>query len=179
MPKKIENIREMLLVETRRQIEENGYSAMTIRSVAAACGLGTGTVYNYFKSKDAMIASFMLDDWNECLDSMRLNGGAVSPDAGLCSIYQTLQHFMEEHSALFGDEGAEKSFATGFFKWHKVLRGQLAEIIKSVCTNTTNQDFLPEFIAESMLAWCGEGIEYKELAPIFTTLISQPAKCKK
>ena len=46
MPKIIENVREQLLTEAKRQIAENGYSATTIRSVAGACGLGIGTVYN-------------------------------------------------------------------------------------------------------------------------------------
>ena len=67
MPKIIENIRENLLEEARRQVMEQGYSAMTIRSVAKACGVGVGTVYNYFSSKDMLVASFMLVDWQECI----------------------------------------------------------------------------------------------------------------
>ena len=63
MPKIIENIREKLLEEAKRQVSESGYSSMTIRSVATACGVGTGTVYNYFPSKDMLVASFMLEDW--------------------------------------------------------------------------------------------------------------------
>ena len=51
MPKIIENIREKLLIEAKKQVMENGYSSMTIRSVATACGVGTGTVYNYFPSQ--------------------------------------------------------------------------------------------------------------------------------
>ena len=42
MPKIIENIREQLLQEVKRQIAENGYGKTTIRSVAGACGLGIG-----------------------------------------------------------------------------------------------------------------------------------------
>ena len=55
MPKIIENLPERLAEEARRQIEESGFSAMTIRSVAAGCGVGVGTVYNYFPSKEAFI----------------------------------------------------------------------------------------------------------------------------
>ena len=42
MPKIIENVREQLLVEAKRQIAEYGYAKTTVRSVAAACGLGVG-----------------------------------------------------------------------------------------------------------------------------------------
>ena len=60
MPKIIENLESRLVEEARRQAWEGGYSAVTIRSVAAACGVGVGTVYNYFESKDALLAAFLL-----------------------------------------------------------------------------------------------------------------------
>ena len=71
MPKIIENVREQLLAETKRQIAENGYEKTTVRSVAGACDIGVGTVYNYFSSKDMLIASFMLEDWKKCLLQMK------------------------------------------------------------------------------------------------------------
>jgi AcrR family transcriptional regulator len=71
MPKKLENVRELLLLEARRQAEENGYGAVTVRSVAKECGIGLGTVYNYFPSKDMLIASFILEDWEKSLSVMR------------------------------------------------------------------------------------------------------------
>ena len=48
MPKIIDNVRKKLLDEARKQILEKGYSAVTVRSVASACNIGVGTVYNYF-----------------------------------------------------------------------------------------------------------------------------------
>lgn len=38
MPKIIENLPQRLLEKARCQIEESGYSAMTIRSMASGCG---------------------------------------------------------------------------------------------------------------------------------------------
>ena len=46
MPKIIENLESRLLAEAYRQTREAGYSALTIRNVAKACGVGVGTVYN-------------------------------------------------------------------------------------------------------------------------------------
>ena len=59
MPKIIENLREQLLEETKKQILDRGYANTTIRSVAKACGVGVGTVYNYFESKEMLVASFV------------------------------------------------------------------------------------------------------------------------
>ena len=70
MPKIIENVRGQLVAEARRQVAAYGYTSTTIRSVAKACGVGTGTVYNYFPSKDMLIAAFMLEDWKKQLAAM-------------------------------------------------------------------------------------------------------------
>ena len=70
MPKIIQNAREQLLATAQKQIAERGYAATTIRSVAGECGLAVGTVYNYFKSKDLLIASFMAADWQNCIQKI-------------------------------------------------------------------------------------------------------------
>ncbi len=82
MPKIIENIRERLLVEARRQVMQNGYGSMTIRSVAKECGVGVGTVYNYFSSKDMLVAGFMLEDWQQCLTRIGKHCGEPGVNPG-------------------------------------------------------------------------------------------------
>ena len=51
MPKIIKNAREEILKEAKRQLLENGYGATTIRSVAKATGIATGTVYNGYVAR--------------------------------------------------------------------------------------------------------------------------------
>ena len=99
MPKIITNVREQLLTEAKRQIVENGYASTTIRSVASACNLGVGTVYNYFKSKDMLIASFMVDDWQECLAKMKQESTENAEQLLRC-IYSSLLKFTEDRKSV-------------------------------------------------------------------------------
>lgn len=172
MPKIIENVREMLLVEAKRQISENGYAGTTIRSVATACGLGVGTVYNYFKSKDMLIASFMLEDWQECIREMKQEN-ASDKSSLLRGIYVSLNGFAHTHASLFRDSDAAKTFATVFAERHKLLRDQLADIIMPICEKTTHADkrFLAEFISESLLTWTMSGKSFEEIYSILNLLV--------
>ena len=169
MPKIIENIREQLLATVKRQIAENGYEKTTIRSVASACDLGVGTVYNYFKSKDMLIASFMLEDWQECLLQMKQKGTGDT-ESFLENIYCSLREFIESHTSLFSDEDAKKVFSTVLTERHKILREQIAEIILPIC-NQPNKKFLSEFISESLLTWTMAGKSFEEIYSVVKLLL--------
>jgi len=172
MPKIIENVRDQLLTEAKRQISENGYANTTIRSVASACNLGVGTVYNYFKSKDVLIASFMLDDWQKCLEGMKMES-TVNTDRFMKGIYTSLLVFTEKHSSLFRDNDAAKVFAASFNERHKLLREQLADVIQPICNQANHPDkrFLAEFISESLITWTMAGKSFDDIYSILGLLL--------
>lgn len=172
MPKIIENIRERLLEEAKRQIAENGYAKTTIRSVAAACGLGVGTVYNYFQSKDHLIATFMAEDWLQLIDKVNASA-ALGEEALLRSIFDALTEFTRRYQYLFCDKDAEKVFFTAFSERHRMLRHQLAEIICPLCRekNIANSEFTSEYIAESLLVWTIAGKSFDEQYEIISRLL--------
>lgn len=173
MPKIIENIREKLLTEAKRQVLEQGYTAMTIRSVATACGVGTGTVYNYFPSKDVLVANFMLEDWMMCIQT--INNGmteATNSKEALRCMYQELITYKEKYTTLFADENAEASYTASSMQRHHLLREQLAEPIKTWSSKQTktDPDFLAEFVAENMLTWTMQGKEFEQIADVLLQL---------
>ncbi len=172
MPKKIENVREQLLQEAKQQIMENGYAKTTIRSVASACGLGVGTVYNYFASKDHLIASFMADEWLDLLQNIQAQGSADKKQV-LKGIVDALRAFTDSHRALFSDRDAAKVFYTVFAKRHSQLRAQLAEIIRPLCDQSPIGDasFLAEYIAESLLTWTVAGKSFEAQYAIIRQLL--------
>ncbi len=173
MPKIIQNAREMLIAEARKQVIERGYSSVTVRSVAKACGLGIGTVYNYFSSKDMLIASFMAEDWQMCMESInRCCDDSATPEPVFRCIYEQLNQFIITHSALFTDNQAAKVFASVFTVRHKQLRSQLAEPISKICVvhAVHNSEFLSEFISESLLTWTVAGRSYEDIYSVLILL---------
>lgn len=171
MPKIIENVRPILLEEAKRQIRENGYAKTTIRSVAGACNLGVGTVYNYFESKDMLIASFMLEDWMECLEEIRSQSSTDIREFIQC-FYSALHNFIMKYRELFQDKEAAKSFAGVFSDRHKQLRGQIAELLLPICEKASgDKAFLAEFIAEALLTWTVAGKSAEDVLPLIEKLL--------
>ena len=160
MPKIIENLEQRLVCEARRQIEEFGYGATTIRSVASACGVGVGTVYNYFSSKDELIATYMLSDWRECLSRIEaVSTQSNVPEQVAHSIWEQLQTFSRRNRTLFRDKAASASFQGAFSAYHSMLRRQLAEPLRKFCES----DFAAEFVAEALLTWTTAGKPFDEI----------------
>ncbi len=161
MPKIIENVREQLLCEAKRQIAERGYANTTIRSVAGECGLAVGTVYNYFKSKDMLIASFMAEDWHKCTEKIK-NCPTNDKKTFLRCIYESLSDYSDKHKMLFDDADAAKVFASVFSVRHTQLRDQIAAFILPIC-EADNAEFVSDFAAESIICWTMAGVDFEEL----------------
>ncbi len=57
--------KEDILKASRELIQQQGWSAINIRSVAAACGVSVGSIYNYFDSKAALACAAVESVWCE------------------------------------------------------------------------------------------------------------------
>lgn len=163
MPKIIKNAEALILKEARRQVMEEGYSSVTVRSVAEACHMAVGTIYNYYRSKEMLVAGFMLEDWKVCLGEMRqAAAAAASPGELLGGILEGLRGFIRSHEAVFRDPAAGQSSAVIFPSQHALLRSQLEELLREPCRRLSSHftDFLPAFLAESLLDWAGTEISF-------------------
>lgn len=141
---------------------------MTIRSIAAACGVGTGTVYNYFASKEQLVASFMLADWQVSLERMNAEAAdALMPCDALYAIYAGLRGYVEKNAAIFRDRDAVAGFTGSFSKYHALLRSQIAAPLMRFCPDA----FTADFVAESLLVWTVNGKEFEELAAVLGKII--------
>ena len=55
--------RAAILEASRQLIREKGWAAVNIRSVAGACGVSVGSIYNYFNSKADLMAATVESIW--------------------------------------------------------------------------------------------------------------------
>ena len=174
MPKIIEDLEKRLLEETRRQIEELGYGAMTVRSVAKGCGVGVGTVYNYFPSKDVLAATVMLEDWQAGLQQLRSRcQHAPSVLHGLRMVYDTIMDFVTLYEKVWGQYSLQAGIMPFVRARHNQLIGQLEAEIEPLLEQFDCLFYsrLPAFLAESLLnAATRPDVTFNDLLPILQKL---------
>ena len=142
-----------ILKISRELIQKQGWSAINIRSVAAACGVSVGSIYNYFDSKTALIGAIVESVWCEIFH--RPEDETVFQDTLACItwIYQRMEYgckqfpgFFTLHSLgfLHGDksDGKRRMQKT----WEHILEG-LCSVLKRD-TNVRPDAFTAQFTVE-------------------------------
>ena len=71
MPKIIKNPEDRILQAARKRLLDKDLSSFSLRDVAADCGIAVGTIYNYFKDKESLMAAVMIQDWVDALETTR------------------------------------------------------------------------------------------------------------
>ena len=108
--------KEDILAASRELIRENGWAAVSIRSVAAKCSVSAGTIYNYYESK-----AELFHDVTTCISW----------------IYERFQYgnkrfpgFFSLHSFGFMKEGKDDGKKRMMRTWGHILNG-LCEVLKN------------------------------------------------
>ncbi len=169
MPKTIENARQQLLDEARRQAAERGYAKTTVRSVAAACGVAVGTVYNYFPSKEMLIATFVAQDWQQTISAMAEQSRGPA-ERCLRAVYDGLLAFSRQYRSLFADPDAARAVSGAFLSRHLQLREQLSALIEPVAAS--GDGFTARFIAEALLTWTNSNVPFERIYQELKKLIT-------
>ena len=93
--------KEEILETSRELIRRQGWSAVSIRSVAAGCGVSVGSIYNYFDSKTALIGATVESVWCEIFH--RPEDDAVFQDVQACVawMYQRMAYGCERYPGFF------------------------------------------------------------------------------
>lgn len=174
MPKIIAELRNDLLEKAREVLFGQGYEALTMRGVAGACGVAVGTVYNYFPSKDMLVASVTLEDWQKALGRMAALPPADTAAGALEGVFRELMGFYDQYRGIWREYTAAGYTAPITGPYHQQLVGQLSSMVEAALApfGPLRAPALPGFLAESLLSAAGGGWErFEELRPILLRLV--------
>lgn len=145
--------KEEILKASRELIRQEGWSAVNIRSVAAACGVSVGSIYNYFDSKAALVGAAVESVWCEIFH--RPEDGAVFTDTQTCIIwmYERMEYgckqypgFFTLHSLGFMREDKSDGKRRMQQTWQHILNGLCAVLKRDA--NVQPDAFTEDFTAE-------------------------------
>lgn len=128
--------KEDILKTSRELIRQSGWSAINIRSVAGACGVSVGSIYNYFDSKAALVCATVESIWCEIFH--RPEDGAVFQDTQACIVwmYGRMEYgcrqypgFFTLHSMGFLQEGRSHGKQRMQQTWRHILE-ELCAVLK-------------------------------------------------
>ena len=92
---------EEILKASRELIRQKGPESVNIRSVAAACGVSVGSIYNYFDSKAALMGAVVESVWREIFHEPE--DAAVLRDIQACILwlYGRMEYGCREYPGFF------------------------------------------------------------------------------
>ena len=128
--------KEDILKTSRQLIQQQGWSAVNIRSVAAACGVSVGSIYNYFDSKAALVSATVESVWREIFRHPDDESVFHDTQAYISWIYEQMENgckqypgFFTLHSLGFMQEEKENGKRKMQQAWQHILNG-LCSVIK-------------------------------------------------
>ncbi len=145
--------KEDILKTSRELIQQRGWSAVNIRSVAIACGVSVGSIYNYFDSKAALICTTVESVWCEIFH--RPEDSDVFQDTQACItwMYERMGYGCKQYPGFFtmhslGFMQEEKSDGKRRMQqtWQHILDG-LCFVLKQDARIRTDA-FTEQFTAE-------------------------------
>ena len=173
MPKIIPELREKILSCARKHMIQDESHDFSTRQLAAECGIAAGTVFNYFSTKEEILAVVILEDWTACLKEMTEEASrAEDTDRGLLMIEERLRAFSVPFVTVW--QGYDRRAPIG--KYHSLLVRQLSVPVETVLRKTGKTCSGTELlvIAEMLLA-CSQREEglITRLLPVMEKLLTQ------
>ena len=145
--------KEEILKASRALIQQKGWSAVNIRSVAAACGVSVGSIYNYYDSKAALMGATVESVWCEIFH--RPEDEAVFQDTQACItwLYGRMEYGCQQYPGFFtlhslGFMGEDKSDGKQRMQqtWQHILEGFCSVVKRD--TLVRPDAFTEQFTAE-------------------------------
>ncbi len=179
MPKIIKNAQADILEAAKTELLSKGYGGLAIRSVAAKCHIATGTIYNYYSSKDVLVAHIMLGDWRAALEKMRAACERASTiNEGFCGIYEALAWFRSVYKDIWGEYTFTGMGLSSYRERHAMLVSQLTGHIHGLLSRLGANEsvYLEEFLASQILAFGTQMRPFEQFAAVLDRIFKEENK---
>ena len=93
--------KEEILKASRELIQRQGWSAVNIRSVAAACKVSVGSIYNYFDSKTALAGAAVESVWCEIFHRPEDEAAFRDTEACIAWMYERMEYGCKQYPGFF------------------------------------------------------------------------------
>lgn len=150
---KIVTSKEEILQTSRKLIQQHGWSAVSIRSVAAACDVSVGSIYNYFDSKTDLVGATIESVWQEIFHKPEDKTIFQNAESSIKWIYERMAYgnqaypgFFTLHSISYLHEDKSDGIQRMQQAWHHIIMG-ISEALKHD-TNIRKDAFNDEFTAD-------------------------------
>lgn len=153
--------KEEILKKSRELLQQQGWSAINIRAVATACDVSVGSIYNYFSSKEELVAATVANVWCDIFHSS--DDMAILRDILSCIswMYQQMDYgckqypeFFTLHSMSFLQEDTTDGKRRMQQTWQHILNG-LCFVLKhdpNIRSDAFNEEFTPEKFADTLFS---------------------------
>ena len=133
MPKIIKDPEVRILQAARKRLLDSDLSSFSLRGVAADCGIAVGTIYNYFKDKESLMAAVMVQDWKDELEKTHKElEQAKSLQEGLLQICRGIRSYCLLYQKVWSSYPAGDGFSTRYPRRHELLLSQIREMIQAL-----------------------------------------------
>ena len=136
-----------ILKTSRELIQQNGWAGVNIRSVAAACGVSVGCIYNYFASKTELLSATVESIWSDIFHHPE--DEVVFQDTLSCVrwMYQQLEDGCQRYPGFFTKQQMQRA-------WRHILEA-LCVVLQNdtkIRADAFTEEFTVEKFAETLFS---------------------------
>lgn len=185
MRKKDDGLKEEIMRQARAIISKEGPEGINMRGIAAGAGIATGTLYNYFASKEEILLALTQDYWEKTLADLKCQIGGEGFICQLEELYVLLRKGLKTAGMLMGSRKKVEVTGRERMKSMQLVLGELVmellEKDEAICTKegVWSQSFTREgyaaFVTENIifLLRSGQG----DLS-LFLEIVRRTLKCE-
>lgn len=139
MPKIIMHLQEQIIMQAEKMLVHDGPEKISIRGVAKACGIAVGTIYNYYPTKDALIADLIIHRWSKSKDEIYKSlDGVADLFSGLDIIFEGISNFTTGNQNVWRATAVSKQFSQSYPEYRKKLSTEVSALVSYLLIKLPN-----------------------------------------